>query len=742
MSTPDSLWFDVPILPDRPLVGRSSELQDAKQHLLDGQEVGVWSGLPGVGKTALAIQLAHDSEIQSRYPDGVLWASLGRDVTVEPKLSKWALELGVTPSEVNRELSTEQIGQLAHNAVGLRRVLIIVDDAWSEEVAIHFRIGGSNCVHLLTTRFEEVADTFSEGNTLALKEIDDEASVDLLKRQIGSVAVDYPEEIQRCVDAAKGLPLALILMGKHLRRAARDGETALRSAFQDVFDAQKRIHLSENLLAEESPSLPQGVPVSLFETIRLTDKDLDDQSHRGLRQLTVFPPKGNTFSRDAGIKVSESAAALHELRERGLLELMDRKRERFAMHQAILDYASDGGHDPTAYRRMALFFIEFVKTRDASGARRSIWLESLENESENLDTALKWAVDNGEAAIALALGNALWRYWYERSHFKEGRQWLQDILDIPGTKAPEHLESRALALNWLGNLEYNQADLTAADSHHRDALSIREQIGAAKDTAGSLNNLGLVARERGRYQDAKNLFERALKISEEYKNNEWIPMHMNNLGLVALLLGNLDEAEDFQREAARRFSLIQSDWGVAMAEADLALVLLHKGQRDEAAILFTETQQACHEIHDTRGEAMCEKGLGDCSHMGRDDVAARSHYVNALKLFMDIGARTGMARSLEGVAVADVKHDPEPAAFVLGATRSFRLTQEAPATSFEQSLTTLVLEVAQRALGQSTFSSALNAGAAADLEVVGRGVLEGDRASLSPTDSRVNNGQP
>jgi tetratricopeptide (TPR) repeat protein len=735
----EGLWVDVPILPDRPLVGRSRALLDARQRLLDGQEVGVWSGLPGVGKTALAIQLAHDSEIRSRYPDGVLWASLGRDVTVEPKLSKWALKVGVTPSEVNRELSAEQIGELAHNAIGLRGVFLIVDDAWSEEAAILFRIGGSNCVHLLTTRFEDVADTFSEGNTLEIKEIDDEASAELLKRQLRSIADDYPEEIQRCVDAARGLPLSLVLMGKHLRRAARDGETALRSAFQSVFDAQERIHLNEQLLPEERPSLPPGVPVSLFETIRLTDELLDVQSHRGLRHLTVFPPKGNTFSRDAGITVSESERVLHELRERGLLELMDRKRERFAMHQAILDYASEGSNDPTAYRRMALFFIEFVKTRITSGARKSIWLGSLEHESDNLNVALNWAIENQEADIALALGNALWRYWYERSHFKEGRKWLQDILEIPGTNAPEYLESRALALNWLGNLEYNQADLAAADSHHKEALRIREQIEAAKDIAGSLNNLGLVARERGQYQDANHLFDRALKISESYGNDEWIPMHMNNLGTVALLIGNLNEAEDLQREAARRFSSIQSDWGAAMAKADLAAVLLHKGQVDDAAALFVETQLACHEIHDTRGEATCEKGQGDCSHRSKDDLSARSHYLTALKLFMDIGARTGMARSLEGVAVTDVKHDPRQAAFMLEATRSFRQKNEVAPASFEQSLTSFALDIAQQALDESAFSSALSAGAAAELEVVGREALESDHPSFLSADSQRNN---
>lgn len=68
----------VPPLPNegRGLVGRLELLDALAEQLCSGKCV-VLSGLPGVGKTAIAVTLLHQPRVSAVFSDGVLWAGLG-----------------------------------------------------------------------------------------------------------------------------------------------------------------------------------------------------------------------------------------------------------------------------------------------------------------------------------------------------------------------------------------------------------------------------------------------------------------------------------------------------------------------------------------------------------------------------------------------------------------------------------------------------------------------------------------
>jgi hypothetical protein len=63
------------------IIARVELMQRARQ-ILGGSGIDpvlALTGIPGSGKTTLAIALAHDDAIRQRYPDGVLWAAVGLD---------------------------------------------------------------------------------------------------------------------------------------------------------------------------------------------------------------------------------------------------------------------------------------------------------------------------------------------------------------------------------------------------------------------------------------------------------------------------------------------------------------------------------------------------------------------------------------------------------------------------------------------------------------------------------------
>lgn len=109
-----TIFLHDPAIPPLPaethgLVGREEMLCRLKEQLFTGKSTALsaLNGLPGVGKTALAVELAYDAEVRKHFSDGVLWAGLGREPNVPGVLNRWGALLGVTPLEMVKLTSIE-----------------------------------------------------------------------------------------------------------------------------------------------------------------------------------------------------------------------------------------------------------------------------------------------------------------------------------------------------------------------------------------------------------------------------------------------------------------------------------------------------------------------------------------------------------------------------------------------------------------------------------------------------------
>jgi tetratricopeptide (TPR) repeat protein len=674
---PVPFFYNVPRQPARPLVGRASVVQEVKRQLFDGEDVALHGGLPGIGKTAVAVHVANDAQVVARFPDGVLWVSLGRTPAVMPLLNSWGVALGISPEDLANADDPASLGRTIRNALGRRRVLLIVDDAWEEADALAFKVGGSDCAHLVTTRFENIANTFvgegfNEGDLIAVRELDASDGLALLE-ELAPVAVrERPDDAERCVLAVGGLPLALILVGNHLRRNSRPTRR-LEQAFQTVLTAEKRLQLELKVAPVDLPAYwPAGMTPSLYAMIKLAEEPLDPETRRTLRTLTVFPPKANTFSREAAEAVSSAPEAVDGLWDHGLLELTNEVDERYSMHQAISDYAREGLTDKTAYRRMAEYLIDFVEQRLGAGTDDLIF-QSIELEQENVRAALEWAIQEREVATGLRLAGALWLFWYERSRFAEGRQWIDRLLALPESRAPELASYRAKVLNDAGNYAYNQADLPTALRLYEQSFALRRSLNDEAAVAGSLNNLSLVARARGDYVRARRLLEQALAINQKVGKRLWEAMNYNNLGLCALAEGNASESVELQRTSMAIFSDLKDTWGVAMTTGDLGSALLLQGDVAAARDAFSESLKSRQNIQDAKGMAMALRSLAHLNLRGAALELADTQYRGALRLSLDVNDKGGMADSLEGLAhVTVAQGQPPVAARLFAAADGFR----------------------------------------------------------------------
>jgi len=138
-------------------IGRSDEIDGLRRRLLGtGQGAGgaivTIDGPPGVGKSALAVHLAH--QLCEHFPNAQLFANLrgdegeGLDPTVV--LHQFLRALGAPSDEIPSTLETA--ARAFRSRLAGRRVLVVLDNAVSERQVRPLLPGTPTCAVLITSR--------------------------------------------------------------------------------------------------------------------------------------------------------------------------------------------------------------------------------------------------------------------------------------------------------------------------------------------------------------------------------------------------------------------------------------------------------------------------------------------------------------------------------------------------------------------------------------------------------------
>jgi hypothetical protein len=322
------------------LVGRDRDLDSLRRRLGVGSEsfrrLTVVRGWPGVGKTTLLSAIAHDEQVAQRFPDGVLWASLGENPRPVEELTSWA-------STWNRNgrpnVTLAEAIARARAALADRQALLIVDDVWEPDAAEPFRVGGSRCATVFTTRFPAVARSVvaEPRDQYVLERLSDAYAVHLLERLSPTVVALYPAQCRGLVADLEGLPLALRVAGRLLAREA--------SAGLDVEDLFDELGVSGAIIGATAPEDRFDSRTGTTPTIQLllaksTDR-LDPIDRERFATLGAFAPKPATFDLDAlraVWMVDDARPTVLELVDRGLLEPIP-AQGRFWMHAVLVMHA-------------------------------------------------------------------------------------------------------------------------------------------------------------------------------------------------------------------------------------------------------------------------------------------------------------------------------------------------------------------------------------------------------------------
>ncbi len=197
---------------------------------------------------------------------------------------------------------------------------------------------------------------------------------------------------------------------------------------------------------------------------------------------------------------------------------------------------------------------------------------------ENLRAAFAWSLgEDGEPLFALRGGVALLRLYNETGGLVgEGRDLLAAALE----RCPEPTLLRARALRAAGSLAWKQRDYAASRRHLEEALPLARAQGDKAAIAGTLNNMGLLARDTGDLTGALKAFGESHVLAKAAGDRTLVASAACNLGTVALNLSDhatarmaLEEGTALFRSTGDRgmqvivLGLLAESW---MATGDLA----------------------------------------------------------------------------------------------------------------------------------------------------------------------------
>jgi tetratricopeptide (TPR) repeat protein len=446
-------------------------------------------------------------------------------------------------------------------------------------------------------------------------------AVELFLQRARAVSPQLPEdrgtldcitEICRRLD---GLPLAIELAAARVKHLS---PTALRDRLGDRLD----------LLVGGPKDLPARQQ-TMRDTLAWSYDLLTEPEQAFFRRLSVFAGDWS-LAASAEVCLDDAKSALgllSALVDKSLVVLMPTDDLRYRLLEVVREFAAQelvGEHEvmDTSNLRHASYFSSLAESAEPhlEGAGQRLWSQRLEDDHENLRSALRWAVDMGHAEIALRLAGSLWRFWRMRGHVVEGRRWLESALALDPARALPEVRNKAL---WgAGWLAFHQGDFARARSlgrqlrtaacnnmEVRNALTIighvdlaernpdeamsgmRQALDRCADQQGtwlfatSVMNLGIATAHSNRAAPARVLLERACRLYEEQGDEYFVARAKSYLAFVALSEGQLGEARSLTTAALRISVDLQDDWGIAEALEWMGAVAAVRSDADLAGFL-------------------------------------------------------------------------------------------------------------------------------------------------------------
>ena len=650
--------------------GRKAEL-DALTGML-GEEsrtggtvvISAVDGTPGIGKTAIAVQWAH--EVADRFPDGQLYVNLrGFDLSGPPIEPSEAVRGFLDALEIPGEripVSLDAQAALYRSLLAGRRMLVVLDNARDSAQVRPLLPGSAGCVVLVTSRTRLTGLITAEGaRPLTVDLLPVAEARQLLARRLGMERVAAePQAVQEIIAMCAQLPLALSIAAA---RAASHPAFSLTAMAAELREARGSLQAFTDadpvadLRAVFSWSYHQlTIPAArLFRLLGL---------HPG---PAIGPPAAASL---AALPLSQAPDLLAELARAHLVE--EPSPGRFTLHDLMRAYAAELAHthEPDAERRDAVHRVldHYLHTAHAAArflhprmdlaittSRRTgvtsqefadpeeawAWFET---EYPGFMDVIRLAADGGWNDYA-------WQFPVVLEEYLDRRGYRHDCLAaqriaLAAARDMEDRHGQACAHYGLGRVFHWHGDFGKARKHLEQALALFEEPSEKTLKAHAHVELSHVFEHQARLDEAvyQAFLDKALDharlaltLARATGNRRAEARALHFAGKYHTLLGDYHQGLGFSQQAL----ILNREVGDRRSEGctlnGIGYAYHRLGQYDQAIAYYQQELDLKSQLADRYSQAVTFTNLGDTYHAAGNDEAARSAWQHALDILEDFG---------------------------------------------------------------------------------------------------------
>jgi tetratricopeptide (TPR) repeat protein/transcriptional regulator with XRE-family HTH domain len=557
-------------------------------------------GMPGVGKTRLAIHFAH--QVASNYPGGQfsvdLYGHSAQRRPIDPRdaLSALLLEAGVSRPEIPDELDERQ--KAWRNWTAGRKVLLLLDDARDAGQIAPLLPGTAGNLVVITTRHWLAA--LSDATDVPVEPMADEDAARLFAAVANRPGIEPGSPgVTDLLGIFSGMPIVIAAMAAQLKQR----RTWWPSDLRDRFDRE-----GGRLAARVSDQ------DTVRDVLSLSYRNLPAPLQQLFRYLALHPGPDIDAYTAAALTDRHPATVAGYLGDLLAYHLIEEVRpERYKFHALIRDYAlervaEDSSADrEAAERRLLGYYLHTARTAGGFVARRILasvpdtagtppsyspglasrddafrWLD---DNRDRLDAAARYGAGHGYPECATLIPGFMDEYLLRRGHWDQAHDLYQLALNAVGD---EDLAARARAVFGLGGIQYLRNDLPGATENLRAAVDLFSRLGDLPGRALTLRKLGAALMGTGDYDEAARAWSEALELFGQTGDRRAEADTLCHLGVLQYETGDIAAA--FGSLSAARDACARLDDPVGQANALCYLGHMHRdrGNFDEAVLDITD----------------------------------------------------------------------------------------------------------------------------------------------------------